>query len=232
MDPEILQTRATLDRLSPGQLPVLVRTPLVADECHWFNQAIDRGLFAFRECPPGCFRVVKWGVVGPDHFDTPSGKPRHLFSAPHAEQPALNREYVPHIAAYSRAVYDFGYDPGLARFSYYRRFTRHLLTKRAGGSYETDVEFDDKSGGLQLQIEAKTEPREVVRLAAQLDAAGSLAELPPGTVKEIEYVLDLAPRYFWLVGPGSIDPARYVYRVDVAGLNARFERTESFPEPH
>ena len=37
-------------------------------------------------------------------------------------------------------------------------------------------------------------------------APGRLAELPMGTVKEIEYVLDLAPRFLWVVGPGSVDP--------------------------
>jgi hypothetical protein len=173
---------------------------------------------------------VKWGgATGPDHFETAAGKPRHLFSNPAAERPDLNREYIPHIAAYARAVYDFGYDLALSRFSFYRKFSRNLLTKRAGGSYETDAEFDDGDGHLHLQIEAKREPREVDRLAAQLDAAGSLTELPPGTVKEIEYVLDLAPKYFWLVGPGSIDPARYVYAVEVNGLNARFLAIDEVP---
>jgi len=231
MEPVIAETLATLERLSPRGLPALVRTPLAVDECRWFNQAVKGGLFTFGPCPATCFRRLKWGVSGPDHFETSAGKPRHLFSAPAAQRPDLNREYIPHIAAYARAVYDFGYDPTAGRFSYYRRFSRDLLTKRAGGSYETDAEFDDHQGRLLLQIEAKREPREVERLAAQLDAAGSLAELPPGTVKEIEYVLDLAPRYFWLVGPGSIEPARYVYAVQVSGLNARFERIHDIPEP-
>jgi hypothetical protein len=143
----------------------------------------------------------------------------------------LNREYLPHIAAYTRAIHDFGYDRTRGRFSHYRHYTRDLLTKRAGGSYETDGEFDDSHGALHLQIEAKTEPRAVTRLATELDRAGSLAELPPGTVKEIEYVLDLAPRFFWLVGPGTVDPCPYLYRVRSEGLNAAFERVEAIDPP-
>ena len=42
--------------------------------------------------------------------------------------------------------------------------------------------------------------------------AGSLAELPTGTVKEIEYVLDLTPRFLWVLGPSSVDPATHMLR--------------------
>ena len=53
-------------------------------------------------------------------------------------------------------------------------------------------------------------------MAAQLDRAASLTELPTTTVKEVEYVLDLAPRYFWLVdrerSPPSVTSSRSVSR--------------------
>ena len=61
--------------------------------------------------------------------------------------------------------------------------------------------------------------------------AGSLTDLPVGTVKEIEYVLDLAPRFLWVVGPGSVDPATHMFKVTVDGLNARFDPVGGFPEP-
>jgi hypothetical protein len=61
--------------------------------------------------------------------------------------------------------------------------------------------------------------------------AGSLAELPVGTVKEIEYVLELTPRFLWVVGPGSIDPASHLFTVTVDGLNARFDPVDDFPAP-
>lgn len=171
------------------------------------------------------------GVSGPDHFDTSTGAPRHLFSSPRAGEPSLNREYIPHIAAYARAILDLCYDSARSSFSRYRKYGRDLLSKRSGGSYETDAEFYDSEGGIHLHVEAKKDARQVGVIADQLDRATGLHDLPLGTVKEIEYVLDLSPRYLWVVGPGSIDPARHVFRVTVDGLNAAFERVERFPDP-
>src|SRR4051812_38952500 len=108
--PAIARTTAVLSAAVPGGGPLLIRDSLEDDECRWFSAALDRSLLVLRECPPGCFRAKKWGVPGPDHFDTPDGNPRHLFSSPHAAVPSLNREYIPHIAAWARAVIDFGYE--------------------------------------------------------------------------------------------------------------------------
>lgn len=66
-------------------------------------------------------------------------------------------------------------------------------------------------------------------MAAEIDRAKVLSELPIGTVNEIEYVLDLSPRYLWVVGPGSVDPARFVFAVEVDGLNARFHPVGALP---
>lgn len=55
--------------------------------------------------------------------------------------------------------------------------------------------------------------------------------MPANLAKEIEYVLDLAPRYLWVVGPGSIDPAHYVFAVEVDGLNAVFSPIDDVPRP-
>ena len=44
-------------------------------------------------------------------------------------------------------------------------------------------------------------------------------------------MLDLHPRYLWIVGPGSIDPALYVYAVDVQDLNAALEPVPAIPPP-
>lgn len=41
-------------------------------------------------------------------------------------------------------------------------------------------------------------------------------------VLTIEHVLDLASRYFWLVGPGTAAPEQHGVQVGVEGLNARF----------
>lgn len=189
-------------------------------------------MIRFRECDPACFRFTKWKATGPDHFDTPSGKPRHLFSKPIGPQAWLNREYVPHIAAYAKAVINHGYSIEHSTFSLYRKFTRDLISKRAGQIYETDAEFYDAEGHVHLQIEAKASTQQADKLAREMTRAGSLAELPIGTVKEIEYVLDLTPRFLWVVGPGSIDPATHLFKVTVDGLNAGFASLDKFPEPH
>lgn len=226
-----VEAAALIASLAPGAAPLTIREPLADDESKWFLRAIEEELISFRTCPEDCFRFRKWGLAGPDHFETPAGKPRHLFSTPSSEQAWLNREYVPHIAAYARAVNDFGYPAERASFSRYRTYQRDLITKRAGASYETDLEFADTAGELTLQVEAKRQPREIQRMADALDHAGELERLPIEIVKEIEYVLDLRPRLLWLVGPGTIDPTAHVYEVRVDDLHATFNRIPELPRP-
>ena len=127
--------------MAPRGQSVLFRVPLLGDEATWFIRAVRHKVVSFGLCPPDCFRYKKWKVPGPDHFVTPAGKPRHLFSKPVGEVGWLNREYVPHIAAYARAVLGQGYDPKRSSFSRYRKYSRDLITKRAGAGYETDAEF-------------------------------------------------------------------------------------------
>lgn len=156
---------------------------------------------------------------------------RHLFSAPMSPGQRLNREYIPHIAAYARAILELGYDRNRAAFSRYRSFERDQISKRAGTGYETDAEFYDSTGRIHLHLEVKTKPGEVEAIARQLDEAGSLAKLPAQTRKEIEYVLELTPRYFWLVGPGTVDPAPHVFAVTTRGRTAQFKRLVHVPPP-
>lgn len=219
-----------INHLAPGAAAVPIRTPLAQDECRWFVRAVAEEVVTFKTCPADCFRFKKFGVSGPDHFLTPSGKPRHLFSKPGAPEAWLNREYVPHIAAYAFAL-DRGYDGARSTFSLYRKFSRDLIAKRAGVSYETDAEFYGGDGAIHLQIEAKASAAQTARLAAAIETHGSLRDLPTSAAKEVEYVLDLSPRYLWVVGPGSIEPPAHVYAVDVRGLNARFESVADLPAP-
>ena len=64
-------------------------------------------------------------------------------------------------------------------------------------------------------------------MAASVDRCHHLGAMPEGIVKEVEYVLEPAP-YFWLVGPGTVDPAAHVWQVQVDNLNASFKR---IPQP-
>lgn len=219
-----------IESLAPGAFPVPLRTPLVEDECVWFLRAVADGVVRFTSCPTDCFRFKKWGAAGPDHFTTPHGKPRHLFSKPIGPEAWLNREYVPHIAAYAFAVLQHGYVAARSSFSLYRTFTRDLLAKRAGSVFETDAEFYADDDSIFLQVEAKASPRQTEALARAIERHGALTELPEAAAKEVEYVLDLAPRYLWVVGPGSIDPATHVYEVKLTGpKNAAFTLCAGLP---
>lgn len=55
--------------------------------------------------------------------------------------------------------------------------------------------------------------------------------MPLTAATEIEYVLDLAPQYLWIVGPGSVDPPRHVFAVTVDGNGASFRGMDGLPEP-
>lgn len=208
----------------PGPSSVTVRPELTEDESRWFLAAVGGHLIEFAECRGSCPRLLRSGVAGGDEFLTPAGRERHLYSAPGSPGLRLNREYIPHIAAYAYAILKAGYSPERATFSRYRRFSRDLITKKAGQSYETDAEFAGDDGRLELHIEVKTWPEEVERIAAQIDDQAELGELPLDVVKEVDYVLDLAPRHLWVVGPGTVDPPRHIFSVEVDGLDARFER--------
>jgi hypothetical protein len=219
-----------LDAVSRGGRPYRIKPLLADDEASWFGRAMESGLVTCHECVPSCPRLRRWRVSGADEFTTPSGEARHLFSFP-PDRPRLNREYIPHIAAWAKAILDVGYDPSRAAFSRYRVFARDAITRLAGTGYETDAEFYGPGEAIWLQVEAKRDARQVDAIAAQLDRAGDLRELPLGTVKEIEYVLELRPAHLWVVGPGSVDPPAHVFRVAVDGRTARFERLPRLPSP-
>jgi hypothetical protein len=232
MQPDVALATELIESLAPGGASVPIRTPLLDDEARWFRMAIDRRIVIFGECPPECFRARKWGVIGRDHFETPAGKPRHLFSKPVGLVAWLNREYVPHIGAYAYAIEESGYDARASSFSLYRKFRRDLISKRIGQSYETDVEFYTADGSIHLQIEAKASERQTVALASAIETHGSLTALPTRAAKEIEYVLDLSPQFLWIVGPGTLDPPRFVYEVRVDGSrNASFSPLPALPPP-
>jgi hypothetical protein len=220
---------ATLKPAGPEWVPV--HPGLFADECRWFLAAVDAKLITFQECGESCSRLRRSGIPGPDEFATPSGQLRHLYSAPGSANLRLNREYLPHIAAYAYAILRLGYRPERSAFSRYRSFGRDRISKRVGQSYETDVEFYDAGGHLDLQIEVKTWPKEIDRIGAVLDEIAELRRLPKAVAKEVEYVLDLAPRHLWIVGPGTVDPPAHAFRVEVDGENAHFERLEDLPPP-
>ena len=208
-----------LRALAPCGAPLSRDPGLRPDESWWFLTGLHAELYSFETCPDNCERFRRWGHRGPDHFRTFEDAGRHLFSKP--SEPRLNREYIPHLAAVTRAIIDFGHRRQDASFSRYRTFTRDLINKRAGGSYETDAEFHDGTGNLRLQIEAKSDEEQTARLAEQVHNY-RLTEMQPTHAKEVEYVLELEPEILWIVGPNSVHPARFVFTVEVTGLDATF----------
>jgi hypothetical protein len=143
-----------LDGLAPGAGTYFVRPSLADDEVRWFLRAVDSGLVQFQACTVECPRRRRFKVTGGDEFATPSGQLRHLFSLP-PDRPRLNREYIPHIAAWARAILGAGYDAKQAAFSRYRTFVHDAVTKMAGTGYETDGEFYAPDGSIWLHLEAK-----------------------------------------------------------------------------
>jgi hypothetical protein len=107
-----------------------------------------------------------------------------LFSKPDPEVAWLNREYIPHIAACARAILELGYRSDQSAFSLYRRYSRNLLTKSEGGSYETDVEFYDSASRIHLQIEAKAERSQISEDVSSQRAGASGAPQPANVVDE------------------------------------------------
>jgi hypothetical protein len=150
-----------------------------------------------------------------------------LFSLSASAPVRLNREYVPHIAAVARAILHFGFSRERFSLSLYRTFQRDCVNKRRGQSYETDAEFYAPDGSVQLHIEAKRTHGAVRVLAETIQRCGSFTDLPSSCQKELEYILDVAPKYLWLVAPGCVDPEQYVYAVGVRGVQAEFRQIES-----
>lgn len=215
-----------LRNIAPRGAAIRFDPPLEADESHWFREAMERGVITVGECRANCPRRRKYGEVTRDEFLTPSGQHRHLFSISKQYPVRMNREYVPHIAAVARAILEFGFPAERYAFSLYRKFQKDCVTKKAGQSYESDAEFYAVDGTVELHIEAKKAPREVSHIAHTIEKCRTFTELPIDCKKELEYVLDLAPKHLWLVAPGCIDPERFIYAVRLQGLHPEFQPIE------
>ncbi len=130
-----------------------------------------------------------------------------MFSNSRTGPVTLNREYLPHLAAHARLVLELGYSADRAVFSQYRTFGSDIRTERAGQRYELDSLFLDSTKRPYLHIEVKKNPAHVAVLAR-----------------------DIRPNYFRLVAPGSMDPERYVWRVEVETMDAVFEPCGMLPK--
>ena len=221
-----------LASVAPESRQFKLLMPFEADESRWYQLGVENEVFRFGQCVNECGRLRKWKRTGGDEFITPDGQSRHMFGFSKDDDKTcfLGREHVPHIAAVSRLIVEKGYDPKRYSFSRYRFYSRDLVSKKKGGRFETDAEFFGPGEAIFLQVEAKKTRSDVERMAAQIGTRKEFGALPENCKKELEYVLDLRPRYLWLVAPGLIEPEQFVYEVDIDDNNARFRRVESLPE--
>jgi hypothetical protein len=236
MESDIDWVQNYLSQIMPRGKELVIRDPLEEDECRWFRAAVENRIIEVRQCVLECSIRKKRGQPAGDEFVVTKGrmrKPRHLFElSKDPEKPAnFAREYLPHIGAYARLILEFGYNQALSSFSLYRQFSRDLIFKKAGAWYETDAEFYDSESGLYLHIEVKKSPKETKAVTQSLNLDGSLSGLSKSHAKELEYVLDLKPGYLWIVGPGTVEPGKHVYSVNVYGLNAEFTPLQQLPNP-
>lgn len=88
-----------------------------------------------------------------------------------------------------------------------------------------------RRGRSTFNLKLRDPPRETAKLAAAIAAQQELVELPATVAKEIEYVLDLRPKFFWVVGPGTVDPPAHVFRVTASEHSAHFEPAALLPKP-
>src|SRR5438093_4025415 len=215
-------TTEFLRNITPRSSALKLKPALQPDEAYWFRRAIEGGLISVGECRSDCPRRRRHNETTWDEFLTPAGQHRHLFSISEKYPTRMNREYIPHIAAVARAIMHFEFPADRYSFSLYRTFQRGCVTKKVGDSYETDAEFYAPDGTIDLQIEAKKDEYEVIEIVKTINECGTFKDLPFHCKKELEYVLDIAPRQLWLVAPGCIEPERYVYALHVEESQVQF----------
>lgn len=227
-----LAAHALLKDLVPNHEPLRTLQPdLASDESEWFVRGWEASIYPVGRCP----MVGLKKVCGPDrldHFLTTSGRHRHLLTRWTIGGWGTSREYVTHLAAYARAILDYGYPQRGSLLSHYGQYRRDLILRKRGGSYEIDAAFPlPDSEEPWLLIEAKKEASQISRWAEAIDHGATPQELVASGFKEIEYVLELRPRHLWLVGPGTIAPAAHVWQTNVRGLRIDFQRLLDVPVP-
>jgi hypothetical protein len=230
MTDEMRAAESLVRHLAPSGLPVPILEPLALDESEWFLTAVEKGLIEFTNCNGSCTRTARGRPRTRDHFETGGGEPEHLFTVD-GHSAALRRDYIPCVAAYARAVLDLGYDDIGATLFGQRATGRRLVNPFTTTTVRTGAEFPAADGSVHLQIEAKRERQLTRRLATAIDASGRLSALPRDFAREIEHIVPVGPRYLWLVGPNTIDPACHVFRVRVDGDDATFHRIDTVPAP-
>jgi hypothetical protein len=224
MSSDIEWVRALLAKIVPRKDPLVVRTKLEEDECHWFRMAIEHDIIRIQPCTPHCGRNQELGTQRIDEFIVPhqAENRRHLFELKHPA--CLCREYIPHIAAYAKAVLHNNYPLKSSSFSRYQMFNKDVLTKKKGQSFETDAEFHMQDCTVFLLIEAKSSRSEVDKVVKSITNPQNQAPL-----KEYENILALHPKWLWFVGPGTVDPAIHIFMVIINENQLQLKRHDVLP---
>jgi hypothetical protein len=242
MTDEMRAAESLVRALAPSGHEVPIPEPLALDESRWLIIAVEKGLLEFRHCTDACTHARRACPSARDHFETGSDDPHHLFAHIGPDDVTLHREYVPAIAAYTRAVLDFGYDPtrsvllgGWPR--HHRPNHRRMVSRfsagdvRSGDTNFGDTDFRDSAGSVQLQILATGDRQITRRIATALDACDRLDGLRPDIAGQVRGTAMMTPRFLWLVGPNTVEPAGHVFRVASRGDSATFTRVNAVPAP-
>jgi hypothetical protein len=122
---------ALVQSLSPLDLPVIWRGPLLDDEATWFIAAVARGVIEF-----GVSRRLRakeeMGRSRSRPFHDPDGSSPAPNSYPASGTAWLSREYVPYIAAHGRAILELRFASAPRSFCRYRTYRRDLVHRREG----------------------------------------------------------------------------------------------------
>lgn len=231
MTDEMRAAESLVRNCAPTGIDVPIPEPLAVDESAWLLTAVDKGLVEFTHCTDACTRRARTRTSARDHFEIDRRGAHHLFAVVDREGLALHREYVTAIAAYARAVLDFGYDVERSSWLRDHEIGHRLATRFASAKVRSDAEFLASDGSVQLQIKSARGRQHARRLANALDAHGSLSALPREVAREFNSVVPVNPRFLWLVGPNTVEPVNHVYRVKVAGDDATFRRVDAVPLP-
>jgi hypothetical protein len=218
-----------LERLTCVDIGVQSGEPLALDESMWFLAAVERRLVEFTPCGRACTGAGASAQATRGHFETDGEPPHHLVTPRVDGELAFHRELVPAIAAYARAVIDLGYRADRASLLRRRTVHRRRVDLKPIRT-RSDVELRSRDGLVHLQIKAMPSRQETRRLAAAIDAAGTIAELPEHHAQVLACVRAVEPRYLWLVGPNTVAPEAHVFRVRGNGKRG-LERVPAVPRP-
>ena len=250
MTDEMRAAESLVRALAPSGHEVPIPEPLALDESRWLIIAVEKGLLEFTRCTDACAPSRRAHTAACDHFETGSDDPHHLFAhigraashctantsrrlRPTPEPYSTSGTSPPEACCWS-TIY-----PSSAGEPVHRRQCPPYIPHKSRYGFR-DTEFHDTGfrrvprpdSSVQLQIVATGDRQATRRIATALDAvrqprSDSDQRLPARS----RAAAMVKPRFLWLVGPNTVEPAGHVFRVARRGDSATFARCAAVPAP-